>query len=69
MLHCRDLNKAHGSRMHLADKSNSVNHVLVGGFGQHLNDASICRVHNYKRFSVSELEIFKCKGRKDGATH
>jgi hypothetical protein len=25
--------------MNLADESDSVNHVLVGGFGQHLNDA------------------------------
>ena len=29
----------------MSDKSNSVNHVLVGGFGQHLNDASVCWVH------------------------
>lgn len=55
--------------MNLADKSDSVNHILVGGFGKHLNDASVCWVHGYKRFSVSKLEIFKCKGRKDGATH
>ena len=31
--------------LNLADKSDSVNHVLVGGFGQHLNDASVCWVH------------------------
>ena len=64
MLRCRDINKAHGSSMHLADKSDSVNHVLVGGFGQHLNDASVCWVHSYKRFLLASWKSSNVKAGK-----